>query len=76
MMKENVYILFLLSGIWYLKDINTHSNIQCSKNKKMWSINKIENGNVSLKKNTNLLTNYVHKHTTPVIPYPWQWNFN
>ena len=33
-MRENVFILYLLSNIWYLKDMNTHNNIQYSNNKK------------------------------------------
>jgi len=33
-MRKNVSILFLLSDIWYLKDMNTHNNIQYSNNKK------------------------------------------
>ena len=35
-MRENVSILFLLSDILHLKDMNTHNNIQYSNNKKMW----------------------------------------
>ena len=33
-MRENVSILFLISDIWYLKDMNTNNNIQYSNNKK------------------------------------------